>query len=152
MWTTEQQRGTKVGGVTFYVASTSSALRGFRSVHVVVEEIAEDDSNFPGLTTDKVRLYTESTLRRNGIKVAAESARGLDIPTLYVNVNTLRPAFNITVECQETVLMARQPTMGVAGAVTYQKSTLGVSDGIDLVLKGLLRVLDLFCADFKASR
>jgi hypothetical protein len=133
-------------------------LRGLPGVHVLVEQIPDQEIQRRGLTVEYLKTQVELRLRSYGITVLDEeqclqSTLG---PYLYVNVNIIvrgdgLVAYSVSVGLKQTV------TLGTNGntcsATTWLESSVGMV-GLDSAREAIDRYVranvDMFVNDFLA--
>jgi len=119
------------------------ALKGLKSLGVLVEGLKEKAIKI-GLSEDRLRTIAELKLRREGIEVLEYGS----FPQLYINVNVLSRAFNITIKIQEWVQLRRDPSIECFG-VTWDDSVTGSYEGgAEYIVDTLNQALEVFLNDY----
>jgi hypothetical protein len=124
---------------------TVPALKGIRSVFVLVEELPQRAVEM-GLTSEMIKNEAESTLRREGLSVPSFS---YEDPYLYLRISVSGEAFSIDLSLRDYVVLKRDRKIACAAA-TWMNSSTGVHRGDgNVLLEGLQELLDLFLNDLR---
>lgn len=126
---------------------------GLRGVHVLVESPGVRGEAI-GLDKSTITTSVEIALKRNGIRVLSfdELVDAPGHPTLYINTNVAGPAFNISVDLQETVTLERKPTIRVSGATIWEQDTIGTHGGkAEYVMQTIEEMVNNFAIEYRKT-
>jgi hypothetical protein len=135
---------------------TRLTLRGFRGVHVVVEQLSSTIEK-EGLSTNQLQKDTELKLQTAGIKVLSkeEFLKTAGKPYLYVNVNIsvlrtqiTRYIFYIRVEFSQDVALVRSPM--VVPAATWSVGGWGIDFSLENIRDVVKDQVDKFVNAYSA--
>ena len=134
-------------------------LKGLQGVYVLVEYLISEQEKF-GLTKQQLQTDVELRLRQSGIMVLSEQEWLLipGEPRLYVNVNLQiyeeigLVAFNILIELNQSVFLARDPTKFCMASTwwTALGGPIGLSK-ITTIRESVKDCVDIFINDYLAA-
>jgi hypothetical protein len=132
--------------------STRASLKGLTAFDVVVEQIGSKvDGKDAALKREDLQTEVEARLAKAGIRVSKDAAA-----VLYANVavvcNRGSCAFDIVLEVQQRVRLARRPRAGTLIAPTWTTGVTGlVARRPDLIRENLRDQVDQFVAAYRSA-
>ena len=137
------------GGV--FSNQSSNPLTGINGLGILIETLPNKVLEI-GLTQDKLKHTTELKLTEGGIKIQ-DVTYFLSVPAVYVNINVVGDACNISLEIREWVDLKRGPSTVVRSLATTWSISMLATHGNDPenVLSRLSRLLDRFILEYKEA-
>lgn len=121
----------------------ANVLKNLKEVDIVIEGLPEDASKI-GLTKERIKTVVELCLRREGIKIIKD----VRAPYIYININVLGLAFNISFELREPVTILRIPNEFCL-ATTWDKGFTGThGNNPEYIVSSIKLLLDKFLNDY----
>jgi len=131
-----------------YLSSNSDCLKNIGKKFIVVVEGLSGDARKIRLTRERLKTVTELKLRKEGMDIR-ELSDILDTPVVYVNVNVLREAFNISLCIMERVEIQRISFSKFCNATTWSRGTTGMhGNDPEFIVSALSGLLDEFLNDY----
>jgi hypothetical protein len=138
------------GPAKVVTTGSSDVLQGLKGVKVLVESLPEGLMKI-GLSNTDVTTKVEFALRRNGIRVFTkeESNSQKGVATLYVNLNCIDEVINLSVSCQENVLLSRASGTTVLNTEVWDKEVMAYHvDNKERVSDLIGEYVDMFSNDY----
>jgi len=130
---------------------SSNPLTGINELGILIETLPNKVLEI-GLTQDKLKHTTELKLSEGGIKIQ-DVTYFLSVPAVYVNINVVGNACNISLEIREWVDLERGPSTEVRSlATTWSISMLSIhGNDPEHVLSRLSKLLERFILEYKEA-
>ena len=135
---------------TSFLCGGYKELRNIGSKFMVLIEHLDEDAKKIGLTEKRLITVTELRLRREGITIVPiDVEASYKTPYVYVNVNIVGRAYNVSLEIHEWVDLRRIPIAHGCVATIWNISRTGThGEDPEHVISSLNKALDEFFNDY----
>jgi len=136
-------------GTNFLHGETWKNLRNIGSEFEVAIEYLPKDAKKIGLTRNRLITVVELRLRREGITIIDISKSDFEPPLVYINVNVVGKAFNVSLNIYERIQLKRIPGSQGLSANVWQINQTGThADDPEYIVSALNKLFDDFFNDY----